>query len=762
MDPLDVRASAIAQVQVSEPDVCRSVARWPLTTEADGELQRLAQLTTRWPAQALPDVLATIRAKPALVELSAYNVHKLRDDNLRMIAEALPNLKQLQTIDLRHNNEITDDGVRLLLPSLHDSAVTSVRLDQCVGVSVSARMEISDAVLHNILAPVRANDETLKILSLRGEELRDEQIGRIVHAFEGNVHTVILDLRSNPDLTDAGARLLLPLPATCALSELSLVGCDGVSTNAKDDVAAAFTAKRLASMLAKDLDEVLALRAMGLRDEHLAVVVDSVLKNTAVRELDLAHNPKLTDDVAQVLKPALASATWLQKIDLRGCDGISTAVVAEVQDACLSNRLPMLLQPVSSGSAHGPKTLNLLGLGLRDKHIAALANALSGNSQLQKIDLRYNGDLTDEGMRDLVPTLNKCRVRCVALDGCDAVSESARLATRDACLLNLLSSTLGPVRVNDKSFTTLRMNLMDLWDEALGLVAEALMGNEHVTKLELGGNTDLTDAGVQLLLPSIPACKVAEIDLAGCPSVSYAAKSALSVACLPNMLLPVAENDPATTCLNLFKCGLRDDHVDLLASALMLPEASSRPVTRDSETRPDTPASGLSGTSASAWLRRSGNVHVVKVDLRCNTQLTDVGMRQLAAAIAVSRVQEVDLFGCPAISATGRTEVFRACVKNALAPVHANDSSTTTLKLRSVGLRDDDMEEVSRALSGNDYVIDVDLSGNGELTAAGARQLAAVLHGSKVENVVLSGCFGVSETAQHEVYNACGSNRASR
>ena len=55
---MDVRAAAIAQVQVSEPDVSRAVGRWPLTTEADAELKRLAQICQRWPARALPEVRA--------------------------------------------------------------------------------------------------------------------------------------------------------------------------------------------------------------------------------------------------------------------------------------------------------------------------------------------------------------------------------------------------------------------------------------------------------------------------------------------------------------------------------------------------------------------------------------------------------------------------------------------------------------------------------------------------------------------------------
>eukprot|EP01043_Picozoa_sp_COSAG02_P055880 COSAG02_NODE_6546_length_3503_cov_2.314336_5_plen_562_part_00 len=554
-------------------------------------------------------MLASIRANPALAALQAYNVRGLRDEHLRVIAEALPGLGQLRTIDLRHNGEITDGGVRALLEPLRGSAVTSVQLGHCPGVSAAAHAEIRDVVLPNILAPARANDEGLRILSLRGLELHDEQVDIVVNAFRGNAYTATLDLRSNPALTDAGARRLLVLPDTSALTELSLAGCDGISAGAKDDVAGAFVAKQLRAALASDPAGVVPLRAMDLRDEHLTAVVESVLTNTAVQKLDLAHNPKLTDEGVRALVPALASATWLQEIDLRGCDGISAAAAAEVQDACLSNRLPVLLEPVSSerqSPAAAPQCLDLLGLGLRDKHVVTLVDALAGNAQLQKIDLRHNQDLTDAGLRQLVSTLSKCRVREVMLDGCDAVTESARLEMRDACLPNLLSAVLAPVRINDKTLTTLSLSLMDLWDEALGLVAEALMGNEHVTRLELAGNTDLTDAGVEMLLPSISASRIAEVDLSGCPAVSRMAKDTLCGACLPNALAPVAENDPDTRSLNLFKCGLTDDHMDLLARALMHTHVSSRPSTCGSETRPDTSPSELSSASTSAWLRRSG------------------------------------------------------------------------------------------------------------------------------------------------------------
>ena len=460
------------------------------------------------------------------------------------------------------------------------------------------------------------------------------------------------------------------------------------------------------------------------------------------------------------------SATWLQEIDLRGCDGISEAVAAQVQDACLSNRLPVLLGRLindNQNSEPSLKGLDLSGLGLQDKHIATLASALTANVQLQKIDLRDNSDLTDAGLRRLLSTLSKCRVCEVVLDGCDGTSESARLAIREACLPNLLSTTLAPVRVNDQSLTTLRLSLMGLWDETIGLVADALVGNDSVTRIELGGNADLTDVGVQLLLPSIRTSKVAEVDLGGCPAVSRVAKDALSAACLPNVLTAVSENDSRTIFLNLFKCGLTDDHMDILDRALMRTDASSRPSTRDNETRPNTSSSELSSTLSSARLRRSGNFHVRKVDLRFNAQLTDVGVRQLVPAIAASCVEEIDLFGCHAISATWRAEVRRACVKNKIAPVHANDSSATALQLRCAGLRDEDLELVSRALSGNEYVTSVDISGNGELTTAGVRQLVEALPKSKVEHVAIgNGCFGVSKEARDEVCKACELNRASR
>ena len=43
---------------------------------------------------------------------------------------------------------------------------------------------------------------------------------------------------------------------------------------------------------------------MDLRDEHLPAVMESVLTSMAVRKLDLAHNPQLTDEGARVLVPA--------------------------------------------------------------------------------------------------------------------------------------------------------------------------------------------------------------------------------------------------------------------------------------------------------------------------------------------------------------------------------------------------------------------------------------------------------------------------
>ena len=543
---------------------------------------------------------------------------------------------------------------------------------------------------------------------------------------------------------------------------------------------------------------------MDLRDEHISSqVVEALLMSPSATKLDLSENPELTDTAARALLPALASAEWICEVELRGCRQVSAAALGEVSDACLSNRLPALLLPVSENKGF-KRALGLFEFGLRDKHMALLADSLSGNGNLQKIDLSGNPELTDDGvMMSLVPALGKCRVAEVLVAGCDGLSDAARVELKDACLPNALGAILAPVRVNDKKVMELGLSQMDLWDEALGLVAEALSGNEHVTKVDLCGNSDLTANGVRLLLPAIARSCVGEVDLFGCPGVSRSAKDELWAACLPNLLAGVRANDPAVTEINLFSVGLRDEQIDLLAAAL---SSSGLPAPEGEEDdRPETAHTGQSGPSSrpgtsqsgSQWLRRTGNLHVLRVDLRKNRALTDSGVRLLLPAIANSRVTAVDLSDCPGVTATAKRQVCRACLKNALAPLHANEPFVIALSLRDYMLRDDELEAVANALTDNKHCLRVDLSRNGELTAAGVstqgmpqllvisssytsnpsdvcdlsafsdrsrlllqcKKLAKAVRVQKlVREVVVAGCFGLSDAARKELAGACSDN----
>ena len=162
-----------------------------------------------------------------------------------------------------------------------------------------------------------------------------------------------------------------------------------------------------------------------------------------------------------------------------------------------------------------------------DDELGALMGALVGNKYVKRLDFRCNKRLTDDGARPVLAVLPQCAVCFVCFDFCDGVhhesagqaeegkarydvdarydgvSRGLRSAIKEAVLPNLIAAVAAD---DDEWLVELDLHDMGLADEHMEALAEALTENTHVTKLKIGGNRELTDVGLRILLAALPRC----------------------------------------------------------------------------------------------------------------------------------------------------------------------------------------------------------------------------------------------------------------
>ncbi len=154
-----------------------------------------------------------------------------------------------------------------------------------------------------------------------------------------------------------------------------------------------------------------------------------------------------------------------------------------------------------------------------DHDVQALAGALEHNTHVRRLDLRCNKRLTDAGARALLAVLPFCAVTAVDVEYCDGrydgsaqpgVSAALRAEIKEA----LLPRIIAQVADDEPQRTELDLRDMELKDEHCEALAGALSANRTLRTLRLGGNRELTDAGLRIVVAALPECgSLTEIDL---------------------------------------------------------------------------------------------------------------------------------------------------------------------------------------------------------------------------------------------------------
>ncbi|KAM9779985.1 NACHT, LRR and PYD domains-containing protein 3-like [Neosynchiropus ocellatus] len=588
---------------------------------------------------------------------------------------------RLTQLDLNQNQDLQDPGVELLSAGLKSphchletlslsrcglsersgsllSSVLSSPSSRLTQLDLSQNWHLKDPGLELLSAGLESPHCHLETLSLSCCGL-SERSGSLLSSVLSSPSSRLtqLDLSQNWDLQDPGVELLsagLKSPH-CHLETLSLSYC-GLSERSGSLLSSVLSSpsSRLTQLdLSQNRDlknPGVELLSAGLKSPHCHLetlslsycrlsersgsLLSSVLSSPSSRltQLDLSGNEDLKDPGVELLSAGLKSPhCHLETLSLRRC-GLSErsgSLLSSVLSSP-SSRLTQLdlsqnwhlkdpgVELLSAGlkSPHCHlETLSLSCCGLSERSGSLLSSVLSSpSSRLTQLDLSWNRDLQDPGVELLSAGLKSphCHLETLSLSCCGLSERSG----------SLLSSVLSSP-------------------------------SSRLTQLDLSGNRDLQDPGVELLSAGLksPHCHLETLSLSECGLSERSGSLLSSVLSSPSSRL---------TQLDLSRNqNLKDPGVELLSAGLKSPHCHLETLSLS--------RCGLSERSGSllSSVLSSPSSRLTQLDLSRNQDLQDPGVELLSAGLKSPHchLETLSLSGCR-ISERGCASLASALTSN--------------------------------------------------------------------------------------------------
>ncbi|XP_061562863.1 ribonuclease inhibitor-like [Cololabis saira] len=521
-------------------------------------------------------------------------------------------------------------------------------------------------------------DCRLETLRLEGCCLSEISCSSLVSALKFNPsHLKHLDLSGNRNLQDSGVKHLCGFLESpdCRLETLSLQSCGLSEISCSSLVSALKTNPSHLTHLdlrfnyklqysdvkqLSDLVENPDYKLQTLRSERYTLSEISCSSLVSALEsdpshlklLDLSDNKLLDSDVKQLCGFLESPDCRLETLRLRRCS-LSKISCSSLVSALKSNPSHLKHLDLSynknlqdsgvkhlSGFLESPdcrlETLGLVSCSLSEISCSSLVSALKSNpSHLKHLDLSYNYDLQDSGVKRLSGFLESpdCRLETLRLQCC-IFSETSRSSLGSALksnpshlkLLDLSMNILqdsgvkhlsGFLESPDCRLETLELKDCSLSETSCSSLVSALKSNpSHLKLLDLSRN-NLDDSGVEHLCGFLegPGCRLEDLGLVHCSLSEISCSSLVSALKL---------NPSHLKHLDLSMNNLQDSGVKHLCGFLESPDCRLETLRLH--------FCSLSEISCSSLVSalKSNPSHLKHLDLSGNRNLQDSGVKHLS------------------------------------------------------------------------------------------------------------------------------------
>ncbi|XP_071323275.1 NACHT, LRR and PYD domains-containing protein 12-like isoform X3 [Trachinotus anak] len=550
------------------------------------------------------------------------------------------------------------------------------------------------------------------------------------------------------------------------------------------------------------------LGGCGLSETHCEVVSSALKSNPShLRHLDLKHND-LKDSAVKQLCAGLESPNCrLETLRLIDCS-LSETSWSSLGSALKSNPSHLRELDLSwnqdlqdpgvkglCGFLQSPdcrlETLRLKNCGLSVISCSSLVSALKSNpSHLRELDLSYNQDLQDPGVKGLCGFLQSpdCRLETLRLKWCSlsAISCSSLVSALKSNPSHLRELDLsrnqdlqdpgvkglcGFLQSPDCRLETLRLRSCSLSEISCSSLDSALKSNpSHLRELDLSENQNLQDPGVKGLCGFLqsPDCRLETLRLKNCSLSEISCSSLVSaLKSNPSHLreLDLSENQD-----------LQDPGVKGLCGFLQSPDCRLETLRLR--------GCSLSEISCSSLVSalKSNPSHLRELDLSWNVNLQDPGVKGLCGFLQSPdcRLETLRLRSCSLseISCSSLGSALKSNpshlreldlrnnnlqdpgVKGLCGFLQSPDCRLETLRLRSCRLSEISCSSLVSALKSNpSHLRELDLSYNQDLQDPGVKGLCGFLQSPdcRLETLRLSFCR-LSEISCSSLGSALKSN----